>query len=205
MVGIPLARTISGLLAGAFGWRGIYVAAAILMIVMAGILARAIPAEPARPAVPYGKFLASVFAIVRQHRSAQVTLILGATTFAVFWTGLTFLLSSPPLSYSASQIGLVGLLGFAGALTAQRARRLHDKGWSIGAMGAGGQGHRGHDRQWGRCRIGQHRGRSAGRLGRDGLSTGHLGQARHALQEAGIQPALTTRPIAIDRIGRGLA
>jgi len=136
MVGILLARAISGFLSDALGWRAIYVAAAILMIGMAGVLGRVIPVDQARPAVSYLKLLASVFAAVRQHRSVQVTLVLGATTFAVFtmfWTGLTFLLSSPPFSYSASQIGLVGLLGLAGALATQRAGWLHDRGWSTGA------------------------------------------------------------------------
>jgi predicted MFS family arabinose efflux permease len=140
MMGILLARTISGFLSDALGWRAIYVAAAILMIGMAFVLGRSIPTDQARPAVPYGKLLASVFAAVRRHRSVQVTLVLGATTFAVFtmfWTGLTFLLSSQPFSYSASQIGLVGLLGFAGALATQRAGWLHDRGWSTAATGIG--------------------------------------------------------------------
>jgi predicted MFS family arabinose efflux permease len=139
LMGILLARTISGLLTDALGWRAIYAAAAILMIVLAGIIGRNIPAERARSGLPYSQLLASVFKAVRQHRSVQVTLILGAVTFAVFtmfWTGLTFLLSSPPFSYSVSQIGLVGLLGVAGALAAQRAGRLHDRGWSMQATGA---------------------------------------------------------------------
>jgi predicted MFS family arabinose efflux permease len=139
LMGILLARTISGLLADALGWRAIYAAAAILMIVLAGVIGRNIPADQVRTAVPYGQLLMSVLTAVRQHRSVQVTLILGALSFAVFtmfWTGLTFLLSSPPFSYSVSQIGLVGLVGFAGAFAAQRAGRLHDKGWSMQATGA---------------------------------------------------------------------
>ncbi|MEU9064222.1 hypothetical protein AB0D13_36610 [Streptomyces sp. NPDC048430] len=54
----------------------------------------------------------------------------------MFWTGLTFLLSNPPFSYSVSVIGLFGLAGLAGALAAQRAGRLHDRGWSLPATGA---------------------------------------------------------------------
>jgi predicted MFS family arabinose efflux permease len=57
--------------------------------------------------------------------------------FTMFWTGLTFLLSAPPFSYSATQIGLVGFAGLAGTLGARRAGRLHDQGWSMQATGAG--------------------------------------------------------------------
>jgi predicted MFS family arabinose efflux permease len=140
LTGILASRTLSGLLADALGWRAVYMVAAAVTLVMAVLLARALPPVAPRAAVPYGKLLKSVFAVVGQHRTVQVTLVLGATTFSVFtmfWTGLTFLLSSAPYSYSASQIGLVGLAGLAGALGAQPAGRLHDRGWSVGATGAG--------------------------------------------------------------------
>jgi predicted MFS family arabinose efflux permease len=90
--------------------------------------------------VPYRALLRSVFSTVRQHRAVQVTMVIGALGFSVFtmfWTGLTFLLSAPPYSYSTTRIGLVGLVGLAGALAARRAGRLHDRGWSVPATGAG--------------------------------------------------------------------
>lgn len=139
ITGILLSRTISGFLAHAFGWRAIYVAAALFIILLATLLSRALPAEKPRPAVSYGKLLVSVLSVVRQHRPVQITLVIGACAFAVFtlfWTGLTFLLSSPPFAYSVSQIGLVGLVGLAGALAARRAGWLHDRGWSVKGTGA---------------------------------------------------------------------
>lgn len=138
ITGVLMSRTISGLLADAFGWRAIYVAAAIITGVMAILLARAIPHLPARAPVSYGRLLASVFGAVREHRTVQVIVMIGAATFAVFtmfWSGLTFLLSSPPFSYSGSQIGLVGLAGLAGAVAGQPIGRLHDRGWSMPAIG----------------------------------------------------------------------
>ena len=137
--GILLSRTVSGFLADALGWRSVYIFAAVAIILLAIALARVLPAERPRTAVPYGVLLRSVFVVVAHHRSAQATLAIGATLFGVFsmfWTGLTFLLSSPPFGYSVSQIGLVGLVGLAGALAAQRAGRLHDRGWSVGGTGA---------------------------------------------------------------------
>jgi len=140
LIGILASRTISGLVANAFGWRAIYVAAAVVTFALACVLARALPAIPARPRLAYGSLLRSVFSTVRAHRSVQVTLALSSTVFCVFtmfWTALTFLLSAKPFSYSVQDIGLVGLAGLAGALAAQRAGRLHDRGWSAPATGAG--------------------------------------------------------------------
>lgn len=139
LTGILASRTISGLVADVLGWRAIYVFAALLAAVMAVLLVRSLPPLPVRTRVPYGQLLASVFTVVRQHRTVQVTLLMSASVFGVFtmfWTGLTFLLSSPPFSYTATGIGLVGLAGLAGAVGAQRAGRLHDRGWSVPATGA---------------------------------------------------------------------
>lgn len=56
-------------------------------------------------------------------------------TFSTFWTALVLPLSTPPFSYSHSQIGLFGLVGMAGALAANGAGRLADRGfgpWTSG-------------------------------------------------------------------------
>jgi predicted MFS family arabinose efflux permease len=87
----------------------------------------------------YPALLASVAGVVRRERMVRWTLVLAATgfaTFTMFWTSLTFLLSSPPFSYPVSVIGLFGLAGLAGALAAQRIGRLHDRGRSLPATGA---------------------------------------------------------------------
>jgi predicted MFS family arabinose efflux permease len=139
LTGILASRTISGLVADALGWRAIFVVAAVVTAAMAIVLARALPSLPSRAHVPYGRLLRSVFAAVAEYRTVQVTLVISASVFAVFtmfWTGLTFLLSAAPFSYSTTKIGLVGLAGLAGAVGAQRAGRLHDRGWSVPATGA---------------------------------------------------------------------
>ncbi|HEY8318341.1 MAG TPA: MFS transporter [Amnibacterium sp.] len=139
LIGILLSRTVSGLIADAFGWRAVYVIAAAVAVILAAVLARAVPTLPPRAHLQYGSLLASVFSAIRRHRAVVPTLLLSASGFGVFtlfWTALTFLLSSPPFSYSVTGIGLVGLAGLAGALAAQRAGRLHDRGWSIPVVGA---------------------------------------------------------------------
>ena len=58
LLGILLARTVSGLIAGVTSWRVVYGAAAVLMVVLAVVLARVLPAEGERPAIGYGTLLA---------------------------------------------------------------------------------------------------------------------------------------------------
>jgi predicted MFS family arabinose efflux permease len=139
LVGILLSRTISGIVADLFGWRAIYVVAAVAAWVLAIVLARVIPTLPPRPAMSYAALLRSVFQAIGSHRAVPVTLVLGAATFGtftLFWTALTFLLTAPPFFYSVSTIGLIGLAGLAGALIARRAGQLHDRGLSVPVTGA---------------------------------------------------------------------
>ena len=138
LTGILVSRTISGLVADAFGWRAIYVLAAVVAVVLAVLLRRAIPELDARGKVAYPQLILSVFRAVRTHRTVQVTLVISSSVFAVFtmfWTALTFLLSSAPYDFSTSSIGLVGLVGLAGAVAAQRVGRLHDRGLSVPVTG----------------------------------------------------------------------
>jgi predicted MFS family arabinose efflux permease len=139
LTGILLSRTISGLVADRFGWRAIYVLSSLLMLAFAVVMARVLPPEIPRPPVSYPKLLLSVLTAVKQHRRAQITVVIAAiafSVFSIFWTAITFLLSAPPYSFSVAQIGLVGLVGLAGALAARRVGRLHDRGWSSEATGA---------------------------------------------------------------------
>ncbi|WP_221851305.1 MFS transporter [Curtobacterium herbarum] len=139
LTGILVSRTVSGLVAQVAGWRAIYVVAAVAALVLAVLLRRAIPHLDRRDRVPYPQLIGSVFRAVAHHRSVQVTLVLGASAFAVFtmfWTALTFLLSAPPFGYSPAAIGLVGLAGLTGAVAAQRVGRLHDRGLSVPVTGA---------------------------------------------------------------------
>jgi predicted MFS family arabinose efflux permease len=139
LIGIMLSRFFSGMIAGAFGWRAIYVGAAALNVLFAVWLTVKVPADRPRPALPYAKLLPSIAATVVSSRPVQLTLVLSACSFAVFtmfWTGLTFLLSAEPFSYSVSGIGLVNLVGLIGAFAAQPAGRLHDRGWSTRGTGA---------------------------------------------------------------------
>ncbi len=131
LIGILVARTVSGLVAEVAGWRAIYGLAAVAMVALALALHRALPVIAARAATPYRELLRSVGALVREEpvlRRRMAYGMLGMMTFTLVWTALTFLLSGDPYGYSEGTIGLFGLIGLIGALTAQGAGRLFDRG-----------------------------------------------------------------------------
>ena len=127
LIGILVSRTVSGLVADAFGWRAIYILAGAVALVFAAVLWRALPPCCRRVrASPTGAARLGV------HRRAAPPdgagdagdQRCGFSVFTLFWTAITFLLSAEPYRYSVTQIGLVGLVGLAGAVAAQRAGRL---------------------------------------------------------------------------------
>ncbi len=139
LTGILASRTISGFVADAAGWRTIFALAALVAVLLAVLLYRAIPPLAPRTRMPYAQLIASVGGVVMRERAARWTLVLAATGFAafsLFWTALTFLLSGPPFRYPVAVIGMFGLAGLAGVLSGLHGGRLHDRGWSLPATGA---------------------------------------------------------------------
>ena len=138
LLGILLARTASGLIAGVAGWRSVYVVAAVLMVAQTVALWFVLPDFRADVRLTYRRLLGSVFVIARQEPVLRLRALFGAVSFATFsvlWTTLAFLLSGPPYNYSEATIGLFGLVGAAGALTASVVGRFTDRGWARGLTG----------------------------------------------------------------------
>lgn len=138
LIGILLSRTVSGFVAGLLGWRAIYLVAAVVSLLLAALLARALPVLPPRTRLAYPALIGSVLRIVARERVVRWNLVLGGVSFSVFtmfWTALTFLLAAPPFSLPVGTIGLFGLVGLAGAIAAQRAGRLHDRGLGLVTIG----------------------------------------------------------------------
>jgi len=131
LLGILLARTVSGLIAGVAGWRSVYLVAAGLTVVMAAVLRWRLPDDGPRPPVRYATLLATAARLLVHEPVLRRRAALGALTFAAFstfWTTMAFLLGSPPFRYSTTTIGLFGLIGAAGALCANMAGRWADRG-----------------------------------------------------------------------------
>jgi predicted MFS family arabinose efflux permease len=131
LIGILLARTVSGLVASAFGWRTVFVIGAVLMLIMAGTLRRRLPRVPPTTELGYGGVLRSVFSLIRREPILRQRMMLGALAFGCFstlWTSLAFLLAGAPYHYGNAVIGLFGLAGVAGAAAASIVGRLADRG-----------------------------------------------------------------------------
>jgi predicted MFS family arabinose efflux permease len=137
LIGILLARTVSGLLAQAGTWRVVYFAAGGAMFIQAGLLHRLLPTWKEKAHLTYPRLLASVGALIRQEPVLRLRALFGFFsfgTFSVLWTSMAFELSRH-YHDGPGVIGLFGLAGAAGAATASIAGRLSDKGRSRAATG----------------------------------------------------------------------
>lgn len=135
--GILFSRLLSGLTAELWDWRGIFILAAALNLVMAAIVYLSVPQLSARAKVSYRALLSDVFTSVRRYSAIRAILLKQGMIFGVafnlFWTASTFLLSKEPFAYGSFQIGLVSLAGLTGALAGAKVGALRDKG--LGVLG----------------------------------------------------------------------
>ncbi|MDO7899341.1 MFS transporter [Pseudomonas citrulli] len=132
VLGILLARLVSGVIADLAGWRAVYFVSAGLMLMLGAILAKAVPAtRQPRLGLSYPALIGSLFRLFVTERVLRVRGTLALLIFAafsVFWTAMVLPLSAPPLALTHTQIGLFGLAGIAGALAAAKAGRWADRG-----------------------------------------------------------------------------
>lgn len=130
LLGILLARPLSSVVADHFGWRAVFFGAAGLMLVIAGVVAVALPSRQPAHRASYGQLLASLWHLFRREpvlrqRSLYQALMFG--TFSLFWTAVPLELSRNH-GLSQSQIALFALVGAIGAIAAPIAGRLADAG-----------------------------------------------------------------------------
>ncbi|MFE2375819.1 MFS transporter [Streptomyces sp. NPDC059398] len=131
VLGMLLARTASGALATVGGWRTVYWAAAVAMLLLTAALHRALPRYRGSAGLTYPRLLRSTARLLVEEPVLRVRALIGLLAFACFsalWTSLAFLLSGPGYGWPDAEIGLLGLAGAAGAIAAQLAGRLADRG-----------------------------------------------------------------------------
>nr|WP_244523641.1 MFS transporter [Bosea sp. BIWAKO-01] len=133
VIGILLARFVSGVLADVGGWRLVYLASAVLTVLMACLLFQVLPKHHrVATRISYPELLASVVGLFVKEPILRVRAVLALLIFAgfsVFWTSLVLPLSAAPFSLSHTEIGMFGLVGLAGALAASWAGSLADRGY----------------------------------------------------------------------------
>lgn len=132
VLGILLARFTSGLIADLAGWRAVYFVSSGLMLTVAAVFWKVVPAAVSpRNQHTYQTLIRSLFKLFMTEPVLRIRGLLALLIFAAFsvlWTAMVLPLSAPPLTLSHTAIGMFGLAGVAGALAARRAGRWADQG-----------------------------------------------------------------------------
>jgi len=130
LLGILLARTISGFVGDLFGWRVVFAMGAGVCLLLAVVAWRALPYRPVAERLSYGALFGSLVTLIvhqpvlRQASLAQAFLF---ACFNAFWVTLVLLLEGPPFDLGPMEIGLFGVIGAAGVLAAPLSGRLADR------------------------------------------------------------------------------
>lgn len=130
LIGILASRTFSGTIGGAFGWRIVYISAAVIMLILAIFIKKLLPLSQPVLDVNYISLLRSLWGMMKNEpvlREASFTGGMMFAGFSVFWTSLVFLLESYTYNLGAQAAGMFGLVGVAGALAASLVGRISDK------------------------------------------------------------------------------
>jgi len=130
MVGILLGRTISGVVGSAYGWRAVYGVEAAFMIPVWIAAAMLLPRGVPSTNLSYGRLLASLWPLARDHRPIRESMIVQALLWAcfnAFWVNLAALLANGPWHLGSAWAGGFGIIGAAGALAASLGGRATDK------------------------------------------------------------------------------
>jgi predicted MFS family arabinose efflux permease len=130
LLGILLSRVVSGFVAEAFGWRSMFVAAALSIALMGIAVWHWVPRIAPTTTLSYAALLGSLGGLWRQHpalRRAALAQCLLSLGFSAFWSTLAIMLHAAPFHLGSAAAGAFGLAGAAGALGASVAGRLADK------------------------------------------------------------------------------
>jgi predicted MFS family arabinose efflux permease len=139
LLGIMLARPAASLVADHASWHMVFGGASVLILALAAVLYRKLPARvPASPP-SYGKLMASLRHVfmtqpVLRRRAAYHAGLFGA--FSLFWTVTPMMLSSPAFHLSQTGIAVFALVGMAGAVASPIAGKLADSGHTLMATAA---------------------------------------------------------------------
>ncbi len=129
LLGILLSRVVAGVIAEQFGWRSMFVAAALGIALLGVTIWRRLPRFAATTQLPYLALLGSLATLWKRHpalRRAAVAQGLISIGFSAFWSTLAIMLHAGPFNLGSSAAGAFGLAGAAGALAAPLAGRLAD-------------------------------------------------------------------------------
>ena len=130
LLGILLSRVLSGFVAERWGFRTVFLGAAITIGVLLFALWRSLPRFEATTTLGYVALLGSLFALLRRYgalRRAALAQGLLSIGFSAFWSMLAIMLHGEPFRLGSTVAGAFGLAGAAGALAAPLAGRISDR------------------------------------------------------------------------------
>jgi len=139
MVGILLGRTISGVIGAAYGWRAVYWTEAMFMIPVWLAAATLLPRGVPTTNLSYGRLIASLWPLARDHQPIRQSMLIQALLWAcfnAFWVNLAALLASGPWHLGSAWAGGFGIIGAAGALAATLGGHATDRLGSRRVIGA---------------------------------------------------------------------
>lgn len=128
--GILLSRVVSGFVAEHFGWRVVFIAAALSIVAVGAAVWRGLPRFRPTTQLGYGALLGSLAKLWQRHpalRRAAWAQGLLSVGFSAFWSTLAVMLHGAPFHLGSAAAGAFGLAGAAGALAAPLAGRLADR------------------------------------------------------------------------------
>lgn len=129
LIGILGSRIISGFIGEEFGWRVMYYAATVLMVILFVILRWKLPKLNPSYNGSYGNLMASLWFYFKTEPALRLAALRGALAFAglsAFWTTLVFLMEDS-FGYGSTITGAFGIFGIAGAVGATVVGKLNDK------------------------------------------------------------------------------
>jgi predicted MFS family arabinose efflux permease len=132
LIGILLSRPISSVVTDMFGWRAIFAAGAVAMLVVAAIVTALVPKRQPVAALSYGQLLGSLLSLLKDTAILRRRAFYQANVFAaftLFWTAVPIELARAH-AFSQSKIALFSLIGAAGAVSGPLGGRLADAGRS---------------------------------------------------------------------------
>ncbi len=138
LLGIMLARPISSLIAHSFGWRAVFGASALLLILLAIILWFLLPIRKPKSNHHYFSLIGSLWTLLVHTPTLRRRALYQAALFAsftLFWTITPILLAGPLFNLSQQGIALFALAGALGVIAAPIAGRIADHGHTKIATG----------------------------------------------------------------------
>jgi predicted MFS family arabinose efflux permease len=138
LLGIMLARPVSSMVDKYFGWHAIFILSSAMLLVLALVLAKVLPARRPQTTDNYPVIISSMLQLLKttpilRRRALYHAFLFGM--FSLFWTTVPLVLTSPVFHFSSTGVALFALAGVSGAAVAPIAGRFADKGLIRSATG----------------------------------------------------------------------